>query len=104
MTQEDPIPDPEAAELAFDPEAVLLHELGALLEPSFLSVLHHELISDLGPEAAPLALVQIGFLHGLRDALRVVGHSFGPGRYENGQQASPALPLQFRAQPGSGDG
>ncbi len=104
MTQEDPIPEPEASELAFDPEAVLLHELGALLEPSFLSVLHHELITDLGAEAAPLALVQIGFLHGLRDALRVVRHSFGPGRYENGEQAAPALPLQFRAQPDSGDG
>jgi hypothetical protein len=92
-------------DLGFDPEAVLLHDLGALIEPSFLSVLYGELVSDLGEAAAPVALLQIGFLHGLRDAMRVVGDAFGTGRYTNGAQAAPALPLRFRASPArDGDG
>jgi hypothetical protein len=62
-----------AAGLLFDPEALLVREPRVLLDPRFLGALHAELEDELGSEPAITTLLQIGFLHGLRDALRAVG-------------------------------
>ncbi|MDH3212650.1 MAG: hypothetical protein OEM05_09210 [Myxococcales bacterium] len=84
--------------LGFDPDAELLREAGSMLEPSFLGALHAEIERDLGPAAAPFALLQIGFIHGLRDALRIAGDAFARGRCEPGDaRLAPALALRFAA-------
>jgi hypothetical protein len=92
--------------LGFDPEAVLLKEPGILLDPHFLSALHAELQSELGKGDANLTLLQMGFLHGLQDAMRVVNSAFGCQHYESQSPAGPALAFQLRtttdsAEPGA---
>ncbi len=62
-----------ASALLFDPEALLVREPRVLLDPRFLGALHAELEDELGCEPANTTLLQIGFLHGLRDALHAVG-------------------------------
>jgi len=64
---------PAASELIFDPEALLVREPRVLLDPRFLGALHLELEDELGSEPANTTLLQIGFLHGMRDALQAVG-------------------------------
>jgi anti-anti-sigma regulatory factor len=89
--------------LGFDPDAVLLQEPGWMLEPAFVGALHVEIEQDLGAEAAPFALVQIGLLHGIRDALRIVGEAFTRGRYQpEDALLAPALALHFDSPPHSG--
>lgn len=58
--------------LLFDPEALLVREPRVLLDPRFLGALHAELEDELGSRSATDTLLQIGFLHGLRDALQAV--------------------------------
>ncbi len=58
--------------LLFDPEALLVREPRVLLDPRFLGALHAELEDELGSRSATATLLQIGFLHGLRDALQAV--------------------------------
>ena len=58
--------------LLFDPEALLVREPRVLLDPRFLGALHAELEDELGSEPANTTLLQIGFLHGLRDAVNAV--------------------------------
>jgi hypothetical protein len=62
-----------APELLFDPDALLVREPRVLLDPRFLGALHVELEDELGTESAAVTLLQIGFLHGLRDAVQAVG-------------------------------
>jgi len=83
--------------LGFDPEAVLLKEPGILLDPHFLSALHAELQSELGGSDANLTLLQMGFLHGLQDAMRVVSAAFGREQSESQSPAGPSLAFQLRA-------
>jgi anti-anti-sigma regulatory factor len=59
--------------LLFDPEALLVREPRVLLDPRFLGALHAELEDELGSEPANTTLLQIGFLHGLRDARHALG-------------------------------
>ena len=74
-----------------------------MLEPAFVGALHAEIEQDLGAEAAPFALVQIGLLHGFRDALRIVGEAYTRGRREPGDALlAPALALRFDSPPRSG--
>jgi anti-anti-sigma regulatory factor len=88
--------------LGFDPNAVLLQEPGWMLQPAFVGALHAEIEQDLGAEAAPFALVQIGLLHGFRDALRIVGEAFTRGRREpEDALLAPALALHFDSPPRS---
>jgi len=88
------IPPSAIGGLGFDPEAVLLKEPGILLDPHFLSALHAELRNELGNGDANITLLQMGFLHGLQDALRTVQNAFGP---ESSGSQSPAGPsLAFR--------
>jgi hypothetical protein len=58
--------------LLFDPDALLVREPRVLLDPRFLGALHAELEDELGSRSAADTLLQIGFLHGLRDALQAV--------------------------------
>ncbi len=83
--------------LGFDPEAVLLKEPGILLDPHFLTALHAELCSELGQGDANVTLLQMGFLHGLQDAMRIVSEVFErePGALPI--PAGPALAFQLRA-------
>ena len=62
----------KAPGLLFDPEALLVREPRVLLDPRFLGALHAELEDELGSQPAAVTLLQIGFLHGLRDALHAV--------------------------------
>jgi len=89
--------------LGFDPEAVLLKEPGILLDPHFLSALHAELRSELGKSDANLTLLQMGFLHGLQDAMQAVRATFGRGQPESRSPAGPSLAFQLRATDDSAD-
>jgi len=92
-----PIPPGAIGALGFDPEAVLLKEPGILLDPHFLSALHAELRNELGKSDANLTLLQMGFLHGLQDAMRAVNAAFGGERPEPGGSVGPSLAFQLRA-------
>jgi predicted hydrocarbon binding protein len=82
--------------LGFDPEAVLLKEPGILLDPHFLRALHAELRSELGESDANLTLLQMGFLHGLQDAMRVVSAAFGHEQPESQSPTGPSLAFRLR--------
>lgn len=89
---------PDSCSLGIDPEAVLVRESGLLLGPHFMGALHAELQSDLGPVASALILMQIGFLHGLRDATQVMSESVEPGARAAVSSVAP-LALCFRSNP-----
>ena len=92
-------PGAMATALGFDPEAVLVRDPGVLLDPRFLAALRAELENDMGPEEAANTLLQIGFLHGLRDAARVVGSTLeGPPQAAPLMLPSP-LAIRFRTNP-----
>ena len=57
-----------------------MREPRVLLDPRFLGALHAELEDELGSEPANTTLLQIGFLHGLRDALQRGGPARADGR------------------------
>ena len=86
------------AALALDPEAVLIRDPGLLLDPGFLGSLHGDLQLRLGAREAGLSLLQIGFLHGLRDAARVVRGALGGPAAIPGL-ATATLPLRLRRNP-----
>ncbi len=68
----------ELSALGMDLHATLQEEPRFLLDPQLLGALHHELFAQLDAQDARAALTQMGFLHGLRDARRVVQKGFGP--------------------------
>lgn len=78
----------ELAVLGLDLQSTLHEEPRFLLDPTFLGSLHLELHERLEPEDARAALLQLGFLHGLRDALVVMEGSLGGS--VDGPAASPA--------------
>lgn len=82
-------PDGASAEdlrdLGIDLEAMLERDSRVLLDPNFLSTLHTELESELGGPEAALALAQMGFLHGMKDALRAAA--------EEPSRRGPTLPI-----------
>jgi len=82
----------------FDPEAVLLKEPGILLDPHFLSALHAELRTELGDIDANRTLLQMGFLHGLQDALRAVHTAFGSESRNSQAPVGPSLAFRLRAE------
>lgn len=83
--------------LSFDPESVLVNDPGLLLDAGFLASLHAELEEDLGADGAPVALLQIGLLHGLRDAARVVGPALAGA--SSLPAPAPPLAIRFRSNP-----
>ena len=88
--------------LLFDPEALLVREPRVLLDPRFLGALHAELEDELGSQPAAVTLLQIGFLHGLRDALQAVVQLVQAD--DDGSLAAlpSPLPTQLRAAPSAG--
>jgi anti-anti-sigma regulatory factor len=92
---------PAASELIFDPEALLVREPRVLLDPRFLGALHLELEDELGCEPANTTLLQIGFLHGLRDALHAIG-KLSQADEDSALASLPSpLPTRMRAAPGA---
>ena len=67
----------ELAALGLDLQSSLREEPRLLWDSRFLGALHDELREQLGGREADAALLQLGFLHGLRDALQVVLETFG---------------------------
>ena len=68
----------ELAALGLDLEGLLRQEPRMLLDRDFLGSLHGELSRRLGPRDARPVLLQLGFLHGLRDALGMLRAGFAP--------------------------
>jgi hypothetical protein len=78
----------ELALLGLDLQSALGDDPRFLHDATFLGSLHVELHGRLGEEDARAALMQLGFLHGLRDALRLVARGLGGGT--TGPQATPS--------------
>lgn len=87
------------AALGFDPDDILVRDPTVLLDPRFLGTLHVELGKDLPPEEVSLTLMQIGFLHGLRDASRILARAFQPDRGGQDAAMTPPLAIRLRANP-----
>jgi hypothetical protein len=68
----------DLAGVGLDLDALLSGEPRLLLCGELLAGLHRDLGARLGPEAAAATLLQLGFLNGLFDALRVVRAGFAP--------------------------
>jgi hypothetical protein len=68
----------QLAALGLDLEDLLRQEPRMLLDREFLGSLHTELGRRLAPAEARAALLQLGFLHGLRDALGLMRAGFAP--------------------------
>ena len=78
----------ELAILGLDLQSTLHEEPRFLLDGTFLGSLHLELAERLEPEDARAALLQLGFLHGLRDALVLMDRELD--RSVDARSASPA--------------
>ncbi len=87
--------------IGFDPESVLVREPRILLETQFLGALHAELEDKLGDEEASVTLLQIGFLHGLRDAARVAEEAMSARRPKTRVPTPAPLPILLRANGGA---
>ena len=61
----------ELDEIGLGPDSILMREPKLFQDRSFLGLLLEELHEQLGPEASPRALFQIGAWHGMRDARRI---------------------------------
>lgn len=106
MTGGSPLHSPALAALGLDLESTLNEEPRFLLDLCFLGALHSELAEHLGPEEARAALLQLGMLHGLRDAGLVLRSGFGPGVLDlaAGSPATPRLAIRFGARPAGAAG
>jgi hypothetical protein len=80
-----------------------LKEPGILLDPHFLSALHTELRNELGSSDANITLLQMGFLHGLQDALRAVQMTFGAESSGSRTPAGPSLAFRVCAEANSAE-
>ncbi len=89
------IPPDAVGVLGFDPEAVLLKEPGILIDPHFLGALHSELRGELGLGEANVTLLQMGFLHGLQDAMRAVSTSLGAESPNPERAVGPSMAFRF---------
>ncbi|MBW2269717.1 MAG: hypothetical protein JRH16_14185 [Deltaproteobacteria bacterium] len=98
-------PNTPSGQIIVDPGAVLVREPGLIVDPRFLAPLRDELTAELGPARAVTALLQIGCMHGLRDAEHVVSASLATPGGGACPPSSPALPfrLQSRAAKGASD-
>ncbi len=85
-----------AAGLLVDPESVLVRDAARLVEPRFLAALCNELTASVGPASAGVALVQIGCLHGLRDASECVADLMTAPSAQACLPGSAAVPTRIR--------
>jgi len=88
----------ELAALGLDLESTLNEEPRFLLDARFLGALHSELAEQLGEDDARAALLQMGFLHGLRDAALLLASGFGPS-LETTPHGPTAARLAIRMEP-----
>jgi hypothetical protein len=72
LTAKSPLLSRELAALGLDLAETLREEPRFLSDATFIGAVHGELRERLGPGDARAALLQLGFLHGLRDALELV--------------------------------
>jgi len=88
---------PALAALGLDLESTLDEEPHFLLDVCFLGALHSELVEHLGREQAHATLLQLGLLHGLRDAALVLRAGLGgsPLDLPAGSPATPRLAIRF---------
>jgi len=89
------------AALGLDLESTLDEEPHFLLDVCFLGALHSELVEHLGREEAHAALLQLGLLHGLRDAALVLRAGLGgsPLELPHGSPATPRLAIRLAPHP-----
>jgi anti-anti-sigma regulatory factor len=101
MTAQPPLQSPALAALGLDLESTLNEEPRFLLDVCFLGALHAELVEHLGRAEAHATLLQLGFLHGLRDAALVLRAGFGhsPLVLSAGSPATPRLAIRFAPHP-----
>ena len=92
-------PDDLPSELAFDAEAMLQRDSRVLLDPAFLATLHAELERELEPREAEMALLQMGFLHGLQDVTRALAATAELRGDRAGRVLLPPLRMPYRALP-----
>jgi hypothetical protein len=86
----------ELAALGLELGTLLGREPRLLWNAEFLSSLHEDLLERLGPDRAEATLLQLGFLHGLHDALTVLRAGFAPLEPPGeGRLAAPRLALQL---------
>jgi hypothetical protein len=88
-----------AEALGFDPDAVLVREPGVLFDPRFLGALHAELADQQGDDGASVTLLQIGFLHGLRDAVQLAGAASEAPSIRLAPASAAPLPIRLRSNP-----
>jgi hypothetical protein len=93
-----PAPDPPGPGLELDRS--LAEDPRFLRDPAFLAALARELAARLGVDGAAAALLQLGFLHGLRDVSRV--HGQGQLGTVGEEAASSRLPMRFASRPARG--
>ena len=94
-----PKPPKPGSRMPFDPEAVLLNDAGLLLNIHFAKALFEELRRARGAPHAENALIQIGCLHGLRDAERANKKAFGSSGPAGAAASAPALAVELRGTP-----
>jgi len=101
MIDGSPLQSPALAALGLDLESTLNEEPRFLLDVCFLGALHSELVEHLGRDEAHATLLQLGFLHGLRDAALVLRAGFGYSALElsAGSPATPRLAIRFAPHP-----
>lgn len=88
--------------LGLDLESTLREEPRFLLDARLLGALHAELEEGLGAGEARVALLQLGFLHGLRDAEALLRSSFEGPALARGDERTPTAPrlaLRFSPRP-----
>ena len=78
------------------PEAMLQLDSRVLLDPQFLAALHRELLELGDAQFARQRLLRMGFLHGMQDACRAAGLTYGHDAY------SPPLTIRCRCIPANG--
>lgn len=94
-----PLLSRELAALGLDLADTLREEPRFLTDTAFIGALHLELRERLGPADARAALMQLGFLHGLRDSLELVTRGMRPAAGAAGGAGRPRLALALETAP-----
>ncbi|MEN8159321.1 MAG: V4R domain-containing protein [Myxococcota bacterium] len=84
--------------LGLDLEGLLRQDPRMLLDGEILASLRAELAARLAPEEVRTALLQLGFLHGMRDALALVRTGFAPLEPSALGPAAARLAIRLRPQ------
>jgi anti-anti-sigma regulatory factor len=96
-----PLLSRELAALGLDLADTLREEPRFLTDASFIGALHVELRERLGAGDARAALLQLGFLHGLRDALELVTQGLRSVAPADRRPGRPRIALALESAPAS---